>query len=368
VDLEKIMDEGKVMTKEGKSIALPKNEEEISRIISFAIENRLKVLITGNSTRIDYGPPLGYYDLVLSLSHFRGDIICDEIDLYFKALSGVRVNEAINYCLKRGLILPMDSPRKSESTVGGSTSMNLIGLNNSIFGPISDLVLGMKFINGKGKAIKSGGDTWKFSSGYKFYKLLTGSFGLLGAITQISMKVFPVFEEQIFLYKRINDVNEINRALSCNPTSLFYILGNERDGIVAMLAGTSKGVKGKEAELIGYEKIEREEVEGIMNSSFFGKYMATVLFPFSYFPTLVKILSSVKVLNAYVDLNSNISYISCQDLTCIRNLFKEIEGEYVEVSVDRGLSEHAKPFISEDEISNKILNFFDPYGIFRVRK
>ncbi len=90
--------------------------------------------------------------------------------------------------------LPIDVPRSSEATVGGVVATNWNGPRRCGYGTVRDYVIGIHAVDGRGVAFKGGGRVVKNVAGYDFCKLLTGSLGTLGVITQIALKVKPLAE------------------------------------------------------------------------------------------------------------------------------------------------------------------------------
>lgn len=91
----------------------------------------------------------------------------------------------------------------SQATVGGMVASGLSGPARASVGAVRDFVLGLKFINGRGEHLTFGGQVMKNVAGYDVSRLLAGSWGTLGLITEVSLKVLPVAPAEAHLMCRL---------------------------------------------------------------------------------------------------------------------------------------------------------------------
>lgn len=89
---------------------------------------------------------------------------------------------------------PLFGKPAGQSSIAGVVAANLAGSRRAFRGGPRDHLLGVKFVNGSGEAIKSGGRVMKNVSGYDLCKLMTGSWGTLGVLSQVTLKTAPLME------------------------------------------------------------------------------------------------------------------------------------------------------------------------------
>jgi glycolate oxidase FAD binding subunit len=109
-------------------------------------------------------------------------------DMTILVEAGVRMADLAATLATEGQHLPIDVPRAADATIGGS------GPRRFGYGTIRDYVIGIHAVDGRGVPFKGGGRVVKNVAGYDFCKLLTGSLGTLGVITQLALKVKPLPE------------------------------------------------------------------------------------------------------------------------------------------------------------------------------
>ena len=109
--------------------------------------------------------------------------------------AGVTMRTLADLLAKERQRLPVDVPQAERATIGGVIATNWNGPRRYGEGIVRDFVIGISAVDGRGLPFKGGGRVVKNVAGYDFCKLLTGSLGTLGVITQVTLRLKPIPEQ-----------------------------------------------------------------------------------------------------------------------------------------------------------------------------
>jgi len=179
-------------------ILKPNNEEEVSLIVKDLYKKNLPTEIIGSNSKNFIGNKLQCAK-VLDLSKLSGivEYLPEELYIKVKACTPiVEIEEILKKSNQQLAFEPIDfgyinSSKSNKGTAAGYLSCNFSGSRRFKVGSLRDHILGFRGVNGKGDIIKSGGTVVKNVTGYDLSKLVTGSFGTLTALTEITFKVLP---------------------------------------------------------------------------------------------------------------------------------------------------------------------------------
>ena len=159
-----------------------------------AISLKLPLRIQGANSKAFLGREVA--GEVLDTRVHAGIVSYDPTELVITARAGTSLLE-LNAALEdAGQMLPCEPPLFSDggiadATVGGMVAAGLSGPRRPWSGSVRDFVLGTRVITGLGKHLRFGGEVMKNVAGYDVSRLMAGSFGCLGLITEVSLKVLP---------------------------------------------------------------------------------------------------------------------------------------------------------------------------------
>ena len=199
------------------NVLSPENEQAVSDIVRENYKKNLPLEIVGSNTKKFIGYNL-QTEKILNFSKLNGIVEYLPEELYIKVKAGTPLNLIEETLEKMNQQLAFETidlgfiseGRSNKGTVGGYISCNFAGSRRFKIGSVRDHILGFRGVNGKGDIIKSGGTVVKNVTGYDLSKLISGSFGTLVALTEITLKVFPKKKSQSTIIVHTDDLKKIS--------------------------------------------------------------------------------------------------------------------------------------------------------------
>ena len=170
-------------------VVAPRTAEETSAILRIASREGMTVLPWGAGTHQGYGRPVAP-DVVLATNRLQRIVAWEPDDLTFVAQAGVTLGTIETHLAGRRQTagLPESEP---DATLGGIVAAGLSGWRRLRYGPTRDRVLETVSVTGDGRVLRGGARLVKNSTGYDLPRLLAGSFGSLGLVVQVCLKLWP---------------------------------------------------------------------------------------------------------------------------------------------------------------------------------
>jgi glycolate oxidase FAD binding subunit len=158
--------------------------------VNQALENATPLRIQGSNSKAFLGRIVA--GEVLDTRTHRGIISYDPTELVITVRCGTPLSELAEVLDDAQQMLPCEPPSFGEgATVGGMIACGLSGPRRPWSGSVRDFVLGTRVITGHGKHLRFGGEVMKNVAGYDLSRLMVGSYGALGVVTEVSLKVLP---------------------------------------------------------------------------------------------------------------------------------------------------------------------------------
>jgi glycolate oxidase FAD binding subunit len=175
----------------GRYVAAPASTEEAADVMALAAQHDLRVVARGGGSKLDWGHPPAAVDLVVDTTGMAGVVEHAAGDLVCAVRAGTPVAELQHQLAGAGQQLALDTPLTG-ATVGGTVAVSTSGPRRLLYGTMRDLLIGVTFVRADGVVAKSGGKVVKNVAGYDFGKLLTGSYGTLGLVTEVVVRLHPL--------------------------------------------------------------------------------------------------------------------------------------------------------------------------------
>ena len=398
-----------------QNIFNPSSREEIAEIIRNCYKKNIPLEINGSKSKNKIGRNF-QAEKTLDLTSYSGIIDYKPEELYIKVKAGTPINSIIEELDKHDQQLafePVDfgfifNGKSNNGTIGGVISCNFAGPRRFKVGSARDHLLGFQGINGKGEIIKSGGTVVKNVTGYDLCKLISGSFGTLSVLTELSVKVLPKPQSSKTLI--INNPH-IKKAIEYLGTALssssdpsggvfypeqfdqsftFNDLTHKGALTAIRIEGPSNSVDHRIKNLsteLGLLENEYSILESVQTKIFWNKTKNLEIFSNSkknLLRIVVPISETLSVLqkmkpyeiNYFLDWGGSLIWVELEKISLkilreIKDIMKQHSGYFTIIKVEDDLKASADIFTIDPikyKISEKIKKSFDPKRIFNPGK
>ncbi|MDQ2781997.1 MAG: FAD-binding oxidoreductase [Actinomycetota bacterium] len=192
-------------------VASPSDTMQTSAVLRFASQEGITVVPRGTGSKLRWGARPERCDLVLDTTRLDGLVEHAAGDLVVVAGAGRRIADLQVDLAAAGQWLAVDPPRAG--TLGGLVATASTGPTRFLHGAVRDLLIGSTMVRADGVVAKSGGKVVKNVAGYDIGKVLTGSFGTLGVITQVAFRLHPRPVARSWVTVPVGSPQEVNDLL-----------------------------------------------------------------------------------------------------------------------------------------------------------
>ncbi len=179
----------------------PETDAQVREAVAWAVAEETPLEIVGSGSKRGFGRPVDAAH-VLDLSGLSGITSYEPEELVLSAHAGTPMAEIEAALSEKNQMLAFEPPdfgplyggEAGRGTIGGVLACNLSGPRRFAAGAARDHLLGFAAVSGRGEAFKAGGRVVKNVTGYDMSKLMAGSFGTLGVLTEVTVRVVPAPE------------------------------------------------------------------------------------------------------------------------------------------------------------------------------
>ncbi|MGN9778126.1 FAD-binding oxidoreductase [Micromonospora sp. H33] len=229
-------------------LAMPGSTEEAAALLRAAAAHELAVVVDGGGTKQDWANPPRRLDLLLSTRRLTGVVEHAAGDLVVVVRAGTPLAELRAKLAPAGQQFALDEPMPG-ATVGGTVAVSTSGPRRMLYGTVRDLLIGVTMVRPDGVVARAGGKVVKNVAGYDLGKLVAGSYGTLGLITECAFRLHPLPAASAYVCRRAEDAAEAGRlaaaVLAAQVVPSALEVDAAPDGgveVAVLLEGTPKGV------------------------------------------------------------------------------------------------------------------------------
>lgn len=178
-------------------LVYPITEEEVLWLVRWAYETETPLFSQGSATSLSGNTVLTKPGLIVSFERMNRILEVNPTDSYAVVQPGIRLEELNVELSNYGVFFPVDPGSVKSATVGGAIANGAGGMRGAKYGTMRDWVLGVNIVTGRGDLLRMGCRTLKCRNGYDLVRLVVGSEGTLGLVTEAVLRVAPLPESAV---------------------------------------------------------------------------------------------------------------------------------------------------------------------------
>lgn len=174
-------------------IVQPQTTEQLSVVMRACYERRWPVAIFGQRTKLLWGSAsLGKAAVAIGTANLNQVVDHWVEDFTVRVEAGATLAQLQSRLQPLGQFWPVDPIYGGRSSVGGTVATADSGSLRQRYGGVRDTVIGIQFVRYDGEVVKAGGRVVKNVAGYDLMKLMTGAYGSLGILSEVTLRLYPI--------------------------------------------------------------------------------------------------------------------------------------------------------------------------------
>lgn len=191
-----------------QAAAAPRDEASAQALVHWCGRQNVAFVPRGGGTKLHIGAPPSRCDLVISTENLTQIFDYDEGNATVQAGAGISLEILDKQMRECGQFVPLAKHPTGGATLGGVIATNHFDSTKWKYGAPRDLVTGLHAVFSDGRLVKAGSKVVKNVSGYDLNKLVIGSFGTLGLITEVTIRLRPEPAQKAFWVKNFDSWDE----------------------------------------------------------------------------------------------------------------------------------------------------------------
>jgi glycolate oxidase len=192
----------------------PRTTEQVSEIMKIANREKIPVVARGAGTGLCGSAVPIKGGIVLAMQRMNKIKKLSVADLWVDVEPGINYNDLNDELGKHGFFFPPAPGSAEACQVGGMVATNASGMRAVKYGATRDYVLGLTYVKADGEIVRAGTRTIKDSSGYQLARLMCGSEGTLGIITEITLKLTTKPKKSAYCLCTFNSIHDAGRCIA----------------------------------------------------------------------------------------------------------------------------------------------------------
>ena len=175
-----------------EGVIFPETTAALSKVMALANEHGWQILVTGQSSKLSWGGLAEKIDLVISTARLNQVVEHAIGDFTVTVGPGLTFSDLQQRLAEHRQFLAIDPAFSAQATLGGIVSAADAGSLRQRYGGLRDMLIGVQFVRYDGEVARAGGRVVKNVAGYDLMKLMTGAYGSLGILSELTFRLYPM--------------------------------------------------------------------------------------------------------------------------------------------------------------------------------